>query len=49
MGAVVVLPVLWAIDRYGEPGSFNNFLKIVVLILGLAPGIRDVVRLMAMV
>jgi len=47
--AVVVLPVLWAIDRYGEPGNFNNFLKIVVLILGLAPGLRDVIRLVAMV
>lgn len=47
--AVVVIPVLWAIDRYGEPGSFNNFLKIVVLILGLAPGLRDTIRLMAMV
>jgi uncharacterized membrane protein len=47
--AVVVLPVLWLIDRHGEPGSFNNLLKIVVLILGLAPGIRDTVRLMAMV
>jgi len=47
--AVVVLPVLWAIDRYGESGNFNNFLKIVVLILGLAPGLRDVIRLVAMV
>ncbi len=47
--AVVVLPVLWIIDRYGEKGSFNNFLKIVVLILGLAPGLRDTIRLIAMV
>jgi uncharacterized membrane protein len=41
--------VLWIIDRYGEKGSFNNFLKVVVLILGLAPGLRDTIRLMAMV
>jgi len=47
--AVVVLPVLWLIDRYGEPGNFNNFLKIVILILGLAPGLRDVIRLIAFV
>jgi len=47
--AVVVLPVLWAIDHYGEKGNFNNFLKIVILILGLAPGLRDVIRLMAFV
>lgn len=45
----VVLPVLWIIDRYGEPGNFNNFLKIIIIILGLAPGLRDTVRLMAMV
>jgi len=43
---IVVIPVLWLIDRYTEPGSFRNFLKIVVLILGLAPGLRDLIRLM---
>ena len=42
----VVFPVLWLIDRYTEEGEFRNFLKIVVLILGLAPGLRDMVRLM---
>jgi uncharacterized membrane protein len=47
--AVVVLPVLWAIDHYGEKGNFNNFLKIVIFILGIAPGLRDVIRLMAFV
>jgi uncharacterized membrane protein len=43
--AAVVLPVLWIIDRYAEDGDFKNFLKIVVLILGLAPGLRDMIRL----
>ena len=47
--AIVVIPVLWLIDRYGEKGNFNNFLKIVILILGLAPGLRDLLRLVAMV
>jgi uncharacterized membrane protein len=47
--AVVVLPALWAIDRYGEDGKFKKFLKIVVFILGMAPGVRNVIRLMAMV
>ncbi len=42
----VVLPVLYIIDRYGEKGDFNNFLKIVIVILGLAPGLRDMLRLM---
>jgi uncharacterized membrane protein len=46
---IVVLPVLWIIDRYAEEGDFKNFLKIVVLILGLAPGLRDMIRLGAMV
>ncbi len=44
---IVVLPVLYIIDRYEKPGNFRNFLKIVVLILGLAPGLRDLLRLMA--
>jgi uncharacterized membrane protein len=43
----VVLPVLWVLDRHVEPGDFRNFLKIVVLILGLAPGLRDAIRLAA--
>ncbi len=45
----VVLPVLWIVDRYAEDGDFKNFLKIVILILGLAPGLRDMIRLGAMV
>jgi uncharacterized membrane protein len=44
---VVVVPVLWVIDSYAEDRNFRNFLKIVVLILGLAPGLRDLIRLMA--
>ena len=42
---VVLLPVLYIVDRYTEPGEFRNFLKIVILILGLAPGLRDLIRL----
>ena len=42
---IVIWPVLYLIDRYTEEGSFRNFLKIVILILGLAPGMRDAVRL----
>ncbi|MBI4181378.1 MAG: DUF63 family protein [Candidatus Aenigmarchaeota archaeon] len=44
---LVVIPVLWAIDTYAEDPRFRNFLKLVVLILGLAPGLRDLLRLMA--
>ncbi len=44
---VVLIPVLCIIDRYSEKGDFRNFLKIVILVLGLAPGLRDMIRLMA--
>jgi uncharacterized membrane protein len=43
----VVLPVLWLIDKYTEDRNFRNFLKIVIFILGVAPGLRDVLRLAA--
>jgi len=43
----VLLPSLYIIDKYGEEGEFKNFLKIVILILGLAPGMRDAIRLAA--
>jgi uncharacterized membrane protein len=49
--AIVVIPVLWLLDRHraDDPKSaeFIHFLKTVVLILGLAPGLRDTLRLMA--
>jgi|GEM_PF-549109 len=41
----VLLPSLYIIDKYAEEGDFKNFLKIVILILGLAPGLRDSIRL----
>ncbi|MFH0830010.1 MAG: DUF63 family protein [Candidatus Aenigmatarchaeota archaeon] len=37
----VVLPVLWYIDRSTESEMFKRFLKVVILILGLALGLRD--------
>ncbi|MBI4020902.1 MAG: DUF63 family protein [Candidatus Aenigmarchaeota archaeon] len=45
--ALVVIPVLWFIDRSSEDRNFTNFLKIVVFILGFAPGLRDLLRLLA--
>jgi uncharacterized membrane protein len=44
--AIVVPPVLYIIDRYSEEGEFKKFLKAVILILGLAPGLRNMIRLM---
>jgi len=46
---MVVIPALWLIDRYADDPEFRTLLKIVVLILGLAPGLRDTIRLAAMV
>ena len=46
---VVVPPALWVIDKYAEDRQFRKFLKIVVFILGLAPGVRNLIRLVAMV
>ncbi len=45
----VMIPVLYLVDQYTEEGDFRNFLKIVILILGLAPGLRNTIRLVAMV
>jgi len=44
---VVMIPVLYIINRYSEAGDYRNFLLILILILGLAPGLRDMIRLMA--
>ncbi|MBU1135808.1 MAG: DUF63 family protein [Nanoarchaeota archaeon] len=46
---IIVLPTLWIIDKYADDGDFKNFLKIVVFILGFAPGMRDLLRLLIMV
>lgn len=43
----VVVPVLFLVDRYGEKGAFQSLLKIVIFILGFAPGLRTVLRLAA--
>lgn len=37
----IVLPVLLIIDKHSKDKQFNNFLKIIILILGLALGTRD--------
>ncbi len=42
----VVFGVLWAFDQYIEDKRLRNFLKIVVVVLGLAPGVRDAITLL---
>lgn len=41
----VVLPALYLIDKYAEEQEFRGLLKIVILILGLAPAIRNLLTL----
>ena len=43
---VVVVPVLYFIDKYIEEKELSRFLKLAVLILGLAPASRNLARLM---
>ena len=43
---VVVIPVLYLIDQHKGDSDFKSLLKIAVLILGLAPGLRDIVTLL---
>lgn len=43
---VVVIPVLWAFNKEIDNIRMRNFLKVAVIILGLAPGLRDMVTLL---
>lgn len=42
----VLLPILWIIDKETKGGDFRNFLKIGIVVLGLAPGLRDLITLL---
>jgi len=44
---LVVVPVLYFIDRHVQDKDFGSFLKLAVFILGLAPASRNLARLMA--
>lgn len=46
---IVVIPALYFVDKYSKDYEFKNLLKFVILVLGLAPGIRDTIRLLALV
>lgn len=45
----VVIPVLCFFDKSVKDENFRNWMKIIVLILGLAPGIRNTMRIADMV
>ena len=46
---IVLIPVLYIIDKYADQRDFRNFLKIAIFILGFAPGLRDLLRLIVAV
>ncbi|MCD6496268.1 MAG: DUF63 family protein [Candidatus Aenigmarchaeota archaeon] len=43
---IVVVPVLYYIDRYTDDKELSRFLKLVVFVLGAAPAARNFIRLM---
>lgn len=43
---LVLIPILWMIDKEAKDVDYKNLLKIGITILGLAPGIRDFVTLL---
>jgi uncharacterized membrane protein len=46
---VAVVTLLIVIDKYCEDKEFANYLKLIVTILGVATGLRDFTRLVALV
>ena len=46
---IALVVVLWVIDRYSSDKEFNNYIKLMIGILGAATGIRDFLRLFALV
>ncbi len=42
---IVVVPVLYYIDKYADDKKLSNFLKLAIFILGAAPATRNLVRL----
>jgi len=47
--AIVIVSILFAIDKYSSEKQFNNYLKLCIGILGAATFARDFMRLAAMV
>jgi uncharacterized membrane protein len=46
---IALVAVLWSIDRYSDDKEFNNYIKLIIGILGAATGIRDFLRLFSLV
>ena len=46
---VAVISILYLIDNFSEDKQLNNFIKLIIFILGMATGLRDFLRLIFMV
>ncbi len=42
---IAIIAILVLIDRLSDDKEFNNYIKLIIGILGLAPGVRDFLRL----
>jgi uncharacterized membrane protein len=47
--AVVVIGVLLLIDKTSKDKKFNNYMKLIIAILGLGPGLRNLIALLVLV
>ena len=45
MKIIVIVAVLWIIDQYFDDLTIKNLLKLTVFVLGLAPGLRNILTL----
>jgi len=45
----VVVSILYLIDKFSRDKQLNSFIKLIIIILGLSTGIRDLLRLIFMV
>jgi uncharacterized membrane protein len=45
---VVIIPGIWILERYRHEGSTDlwHLIVLAMIVVGLAPGIRDMVRMM---
>ncbi len=46
---IVIVSVLYILDKYSDDEDFTNYLKIVIGILGFVPGLRDLLRLILLI
>jgi len=43
---IVLLPVLYYVDKDKSDKKFNNYLKLIIFALGFGPGIRNLITVL---